>query len=59
MKVELLIPRSGAKGSFNVGDHVEVSDEEGKRLCEAGKARPVQSTKRRKANNEPEEIRSE
>ena len=43
MKVRLLIGRSGPAGSFNVGDEIEVSDSEGQRLIEAGKASPVAS----------------
>lgn len=43
MKVRLLIPRSGPNGSFGVGDEMEVTDSEAKRLIEANKAAPVRS----------------
>lgn len=45
MKIKLLTPRSGPKGSLNVGDEIEVSEPEGKRLIEAGKASPVSDRK--------------
>lgn len=45
MKVKLLIPRSGPAGSYNTGDEVEVSEPEGKRMIEAGKASPVSDRK--------------
>lgn len=38
MRVKLLISRSGPAGSFDVGDEIEVSSEEGQRLIDAGKA---------------------
>lgn len=54
MKVRLLIGRSGPAGSFSSGEEIEVSDSEGKRLVEAGKASPVASaapkSKRRTAS---------
>ncbi len=57
MEVRLLIGRSGPAGSFKSGDVIEVSDEEGKRLVEAGKASLVASAapqkKREKAKLEP------
>lgn len=59
MKIELLVPRSGPQGAFNIGDHMEVSEEEGKRLVGAGKARPIQSRSKRKAKIEPDETRGE
>lgn len=40
MKVKLLIPRGGPAGSFGVGDVIEVSDNEAKRLMDANKAVP-------------------
>lgn len=58
MKVELLVSRSGPGGAQNVGDVVEVSDAEAKRLMEHDPpwARPVRTapeperaTPRRKA----------
>ena len=61
MKVRLLIGRSGPSGSFSAGDEIEVSETEGYRLVEAGKASPVASQaprqKRRKATTEPHETR--
>lgn len=41
MKVRLHIPRSGPAGSYGVGDEIEVSDAEAKRLIESNKAAPV------------------
>ncbi len=45
MKIELLLPRSGPDGAFGIGDQIEVSDAEGQRLVEAGKAKPVKGRK--------------
>lgn len=61
MKVRLLIGRSGPSGAFSAGDEIEVSETEGYRLVEAGKATPIasqpKSQKRRKATTEPNEKR--
>lgn len=59
MRVKLLISRSGPAGSFDVGDEIEVSSEEGQRLIDAGKAHLVsfKKPKREKATVKPEETR--
>ena len=49
MKVELLVSRAGIDFSQNVGDEIEVSTEEGKRMIEAGQAKPVRAVKTQKA----------
>ena len=41
MRVELKIPRVDARRSYGIGEIVDVSPEEAKRLIEAGKAAPV------------------
>lgn len=41
MKVRLQIPRSGPAGSYGIGDEIEVSDAEAKRLIESNKAAPA------------------
>ena len=41
MKIKLLTSRAGADFSQNVGDVVDVSDGEGKRMIDAGQAIPV------------------
>ena len=46
MRVELLIARASAAGTQNVGDEVDVSDAEAKRLIKAGQARPVRRARR-------------
>ena len=43
MKVELLVSRSGVDGAQNRGDVIDVSDNEAKRMIEAGQAVPVRS----------------
>ncbi len=43
MKVKLLVSRSGADGAQNRGDIIEVSDDEGPRMIEAGQAEPIRS----------------
>lgn len=43
MKVKLLVSRSGADGAYNVGDEIEVSGDEAKRMIEAGQAAPVRN----------------
>jgi hypothetical protein len=43
MKIELLTSRASAGGSQNRGDVIDVSDDEAKRLIEAGQATPVRS----------------
>lgn len=43
MKIQLLVARSGPAGAFNVGDEISVDDAEGKRMIEAGQARPIRS----------------
>ena len=45
MQVILQISRAGAGFVQNAGDKIEVSDNEGKRLIEAGKAIPVRREK--------------
>lgn len=45
MKVILLQARAAAVGPQNVGDEIEVSDAEAKRLIEAGTAKPVRAAK--------------
>lgn len=51
MRVKLLISRSGPAGAFNAGDEIDVSESEGQRLIDLGKALPttVSKTKREKA----------
>lgn len=49
MKVRLLQARASAMGAQNVGDEVEVSDAEAKRMIEAGTAAPVRDVKPEKA----------
>ena len=44
MKVELLTARATATGAENRGDIVEVSNDEAKRMIEAGQAVPVRSS---------------
>lgn len=46
MKVKLLIPRCGPGIADNIGDVVEVTADEAKRMIEAGQARPVKTTER-------------
>lgn len=41
MKVKLLMSRSGADGAQNAGDEIEVSNNEAKRMIEAGQAVPA------------------
>lgn len=43
MKIELLTARASAGGSQNRGDVIDVSEDEAKRLIEAGHALPVRS----------------
>lgn len=40
MKVKLLVPRSGSDGSYGIGDIIEVSAGEGKRMIESGQCIP-------------------
>lgn len=40
MKVELLISRAGPAGAQNRGEVIDVSQQEGKRMIEAGQAIP-------------------
>lgn len=55
MKVKLLVSRSGAMGAQNVGEEVEVSADEAKRMVAAGQAvllrgiKPEKAVKRAKA----------
>lgn len=53
MKVKLLISRAGRNFSQSVGDEIEVGDEEGRRLIEAGKAEPVRERRTEKAVRKP------
>lgn len=41
MKVKLLTSRAGVNFSQNAGDVIDVSDDEAKRMIEAGQASPV------------------
>ncbi len=43
MKVKLLVSRAGVDFAQNVGDEIDVSDDEGVRMIEAGQAMPVRS----------------
>lgn len=54
MKVKLLVPRCGKDFTQNVGDEIEVSDAEGKRMLEAQppQARPVRGTRKSKTKVE-------
>lgn len=45
MKVKLTVSRSGPDGAFNVGDEIDVADDEAKRMMEAGQAIPVRGPK--------------
>lgn len=56
MKVKLLISRAGAGFSQNVGDEIDVSEAEGLRLVQAGKAVAV-AEKRETATRKPAETR--
>lgn len=49
MKVELLVARAGLDFSQSAGDVVEVSDDEAKRMIEAGQAKPVRGVAPEKA----------
>jgi len=49
MKIKLLTARASAAGAQNVGDEVEVSDAEARRLIEAGAAEPVREARPEKA----------
>ena len=42
MKVKLLISRADAVKAYGVGEVIDVSEDEARRLIEAGKATPVQ-----------------
>ena len=44
MKVRLTVSRSGADGAFAPGDEIEVSENEGVRMIEAGQAEAVRTT---------------
>ena len=46
MKVELLEPRAHADGPQDRGDVIEVDAAEGKRMIEAGQARPLRRAMR-------------
>jgi len=49
MKVKLLVPRCGPAGAQNIGDVIEVSDAEAKRMMEAEPAQcvPVRETRKK------------
>lgn len=49
MKIKLLTSRAGPMGSQNVGDEIEVPDDEAERMIAAGQALPVRTSKPRKA----------
>lgn len=44
MKVKLLVSRSGADGAQNMGDEINVDNDEAKRMFEAGQAVPVRGS---------------
>jgi len=47
MKIILNVPRAAASGAQNIGDEVEVSADEAKRMIEAGHASPVRTSSRK------------
>lgn len=49
MKVKLLISRAGRDFVQKAGDEIDVSDAEGARLIEAGKAVPVREARKETA----------
>lgn len=49
MLIKLLVSRSGASGSQNRGDQIEVPAAEGARMIEAGQAELVRAAKPEKA----------
>ena len=49
MNIKLLVSRASATGSQNRGDVIDVSNEEAKRMIEAGQAEPVRSVEPEKA----------
>jgi len=57
MKVRLLVGRSGTRFSQAPGEVIEVSNEEGKRLIEKGRAEPVVSRKKESATRSRRESR--
>ncbi len=54
MRVKLLVPRSGPKGSFNRGEEIDVDAEEAKRMFAARppQAVPVKASKKEKASKD-------
>ena len=44
MKIKLLVSRSGVDGAFSPGDEIEVTNDEAKRMIEAGQAVPVRTS---------------
>lgn len=49
MRIKLLTARAAATGAQNVGDEVDVSDGEAKRMIVAGQAVPVRGAKAERA----------
>lgn len=49
MRVVLSVSRSGPQGVFHAGDEIEVSDEDGRRMIDAGQALPVRRAARERA----------
>lgn len=46
MKIKLLVSRSGADGAQNVGDIIDVANDEAGRMIEAGQAEAVRGSKK-------------
>lgn len=53
MRVMLKVSRAGPDGAQNAGDEIDVSDDEAKRLFEAGQAEPVRKRTAEKAAKKP------
>lgn len=49
MRVVLSVSRAGPEGVFHAGDEIEVPDADGRRMIEAGQARPARRPQREKA----------
>lgn len=49
MKIKLLTSRAGIGESQNVGDEIDVPDEEAIRMIDAGQAEPVRSAAKKTA----------
>ena len=57
MKVKLLIPNAGPNHVNEAGKILDVSDEQGRRMIEKGKAEPVVETRKETATRAPNETR--